>query len=636
MAAKDNDPTLPAGALLGHWRIEKLLGEGGMGRVYLAEHNAIGRKVALKVLKRSLARSPELVERFFAEAHAVNRIRHPGIVEVTDCFIADDGTPCIVMELLLGRTVTEEMAVSRIHPARVAQIGAEVALALDAAHKAGVIHRDLKPDNVFLVDAERAGDLATVKVLDFGVAKLMDPMPNSTVHTVAGSIMGTPDYMAPEQLAGKPVDARADIYSLGASLYHACTGRVPFAATNFGDLVVMHMTKPPTPPTCFANLPPVLEQVLLAMLEKDPARRPQTMGDVALLLRSAQKLGSVAGSASVSASLAVDVARATLAPQLAAPIARERTELCLAPVGLISAANDDDRGLPVVDGEVSGPVVLGQLLAQARSLDASIRDGAMPGPHGPHGSLGIVGLVGPVGPPPALPPPRGVTPSQSLLAALPMTPALRASRAPIADDASGSFPPSGTLLLGSAEAPEVADDEITPSPPRPPSSWFAGHLAPPGAPAHGAPMWAWAALGAVLCFAALGAVWSVGQDVELRARAAAATASINGANNGANIVDPYAPLGGLAVLDAHADGNGDAPAAVRPDGDEGDVRSDAPVLTSTADLDLEPRMAEDEPVVKARVAKHKKKPVRRPVARAQSSSTERRRAVLDPFAAERD
>src|SRR5689334_13860013 len=185
------------GTRLGAYRIEKLLGEGAMGEVYLAVHEALGRPVALKTLKPAVAADRSLTERFFAEARAVNIIRHENIVECTDLVDDPTGTSYIVMELLEGRTLAAAIReAGKMPPRRAARIAAQIAEAIGAAHHKGIVHRDLKPDNVFLI--RRAGTGDYVKVLDFGIARLRPDMAGVGA-TQSGALIGTPAYMSPEQ-----------------------------------------------------------------------------------------------------------------------------------------------------------------------------------------------------------------------------------------------------------------------------------------------------------------------------------------------------------------------------------------------------------------------------------------------------
>jgi serine/threonine-protein kinase len=235
---------LPAGTVIGGYRILELLGEGGMGRVYVAEHIKLGRRVAMKVLKTELATNVNAVSRFFAEARAVNRISHDHIVEITDFLEKSGGYNCYIMELLRGEDLG--LRLLRAEPPSLAtsvEIAIQIASALGAVHAAGIVHRDLKPDNIFLI--ERSGSRNYVKLLDFGVAKLIDPFDTgiATHTTAAGQIIGTPEYMSPEQAGGQVVDHRTDIYALGVILYELVTGQLPFKAKSFGELVIKHMTR---------------------------------------------------------------------------------------------------------------------------------------------------------------------------------------------------------------------------------------------------------------------------------------------------------------------------------------------------------------------------------------------------------
>ncbi len=269
------------GSILGSYRLLEVLGEGGMGIVYLAEHVKLGRKVALKTLRSELATNPDAVRRFFAEARAVNRICHDHIVEITD--FVEDGN-YYIMELLQGVSLTAAMEATPVMPLdRAVGIMTQVAAALDAVHDAGIIHRDLKPDNIFLV--ERAGQKDFVKVLDFGVAKLLELGDHLSMdRTASGAVLGTPEYMSPEQACGKEIDHRTDVYAFGAILYELVTGRLPIVARNFAELVVQHLSVAPVSPRRLKDLPheipSQLSDLILACLAKEPADRPESMGEV--------------------------------------------------------------------------------------------------------------------------------------------------------------------------------------------------------------------------------------------------------------------------------------------------------------------------------------------------------------------
>ncbi|MGZ3457334.1 MAG: serine/threonine-protein kinase, partial [Archangium sp.] len=204
------DRELQEGDVLGSYQLERLLGEGSMGQVFQARHMRLGRQVALKVLRSAFAHDGGFVQRFFQEARAVNQINHEHIVEIFD-FIEDSGHGRVycVMELLRGQSLSALMREEHLSVARIRRMLVQVCAALGAAHQLGVVHRDIKPDNLFVV--HKAGQADFVKVLDFGVAKLLTA--EGTSGTLDGTIIGTPTYMSPEQAAGLPVDPRADIYA---------------------------------------------------------------------------------------------------------------------------------------------------------------------------------------------------------------------------------------------------------------------------------------------------------------------------------------------------------------------------------------------------------------------------------------
>jgi eukaryotic-like serine/threonine-protein kinase len=272
------------GEVFGNYRVSELIGEGGMGVVYLAEHPGIGRRAAIKILRPGLTDNPEMTKRFFNEARAANAIRHPGIVEVYDCGTLASGTSYIVMELLEGENLAARLRrLGRLPAPEARRIAAQTASALAAAHAAGIVHRDLKPDNLYLVPDERDAALELVKVLDFGIAKLGQQASNtSSVRTRTGSVMGTPAYMSPEQCRGtREIDHRTDIYALGVIMFEMLCGRPPFVSEGFGEIIHLHISAPPpSPRTINAAVPEDLERLILWCLAKEPAERAQTMADV--------------------------------------------------------------------------------------------------------------------------------------------------------------------------------------------------------------------------------------------------------------------------------------------------------------------------------------------------------------------
>jgi serine/threonine-protein kinase len=254
-----------------------------MGRVFRAVHQRLGRNVALKILSPDLADNPRVASRFFSEARSVNQISHENIIEITDFF--DDGPEkYYVMELLAGESLLAALRRDGALPVRrLLKIALQVCDALAAVHDAGMVHRDLKPENIYLI--ERAGRNDFVKLLDFGVVKLGNlELVESMSQTAAGAILGTPEYMSPEQVSSSPVDHRTDIYALGIILFEAVTGRKPFVADSFGEMVVQHLTVEPPKPTALADadepIPPKLEALILLCLAKERERRPRSMDEI--------------------------------------------------------------------------------------------------------------------------------------------------------------------------------------------------------------------------------------------------------------------------------------------------------------------------------------------------------------------
>jgi len=283
------------GETLGAYKVVSRLGAGGMGEVYLAQHTRIDRRAAIKVLLPELSSNQEVVDRFFSEARATSSIHHRGIVEVLDCDVHPSGRAYIVMELLEGESLGGRLARDRTFGRdlnRVLAVTGAIADALGAAHAKGIVHRDLKPDNVFLANEPGTPFGFMVKILDFGIAKLMSGEIDGKVsaRTRTGSLMGTPAYMSPEQCRGASrVDHRTDIYSLGCIVYEMLAGRLPFVYEGFGEIISAHMSEPPPAFAAVgADAPPVVEQWTRRLLAKSPAERPATMADVVGSLREMQ------------------------------------------------------------------------------------------------------------------------------------------------------------------------------------------------------------------------------------------------------------------------------------------------------------------------------------------------------------
>jgi len=298
------------GTTIGNYHLDQILGRGGMGTVYSGEHIYIRKKVAIKILHKQFAKFDEAVHRFLREARAASSINHPNIVDVTDFGPMPDGGVYFVMEYLDGTSLEDLMereGALALH--RSLNIANQIALALAAAHETSIVHRDLKPDNIMLIRkpgrrdvirAEQREVVTTeetptgkfviekedtydfVKVLDFGIAKVVTPEEMSMRHTIQGAVFGTPEYMSPEAARGEDVDHRADIYSLGVILFDMVTGHPPFEATAAAEVLTMHINN--TPPLA-SDVAPSLEitenadLLIMRAMSKDPDARYQTMDD---------------------------------------------------------------------------------------------------------------------------------------------------------------------------------------------------------------------------------------------------------------------------------------------------------------------------------------------------------------------
>jgi len=269
------------GEVIGNFKITSRLGRGGMGEVYLAEHAKIGTKVAIKLLLPELSADKTHVDRFFNEALAVSRIKHAGIVRIFDVG-HHNGSAYLIMEFLEGESLAGRIARSgRLSLGQICDVGRQIASILDATHAEGVTHRDLKPDNVFLVSDAELASRERVKILDFGIAKLTGTLASGSPKTMG--VMGTPGYMAPEQWGDSAkVDWRADVYSLGCLAFEMACGRQPFIAQHFAEAYAKHLNEPPPPiRSLVPELPEALDGLIAQLLAKQPQDRPASMRAIA-------------------------------------------------------------------------------------------------------------------------------------------------------------------------------------------------------------------------------------------------------------------------------------------------------------------------------------------------------------------
>lgn len=316
-----SDPVVASGDRVGNYTIVSPLGTGGMGEVWLAKHAVLGHHVAIKLLKTAMSTDPVIAERFFEEARAATQIHDPGIVHVHD-FGRHGENAYIVMEELVGESLATRLA--RLHviawPVAV-RLVTQVALTMSVAHGHGIVHRDLKPDNLFVISDLAVLGGERIKILDFGVAKLLA---EDTSLTSAGALIGTPLYMSPEQCrdAGT-VDHRTDIYALGVVLFHLTCGRPPFVRGSSVELITAQLfDDPPLPSTLNATIPPALDVVISRCLAKRASDRYASMGELATAL------GEVAGT---------PVAVAPIGPRTSSP-----------PLAFAATAHRNGEGTPTL------------------------------------------------------------------------------------------------------------------------------------------------------------------------------------------------------------------------------------------------------------------------------------------------
>ncbi len=270
---------------LGRYQTVRLLGEGGMGRVYLARQLDLGRQVVVKVMHEHIASEPKFQERFQRETLLMARFQHPYVVTLFDASLNDPQGPCIIMEYIRGVTLDALRKSNRekLGPGRVARLLGQLCEALQAAHGQGIIHRDLKPSNLMVVDSDSPYE--KIKIMDFGLARLIGESAVRHGSSTCGDFaVGTPAYICPEQVRGEAVDHRSDLYSVGVILYELLTGRKPFVGESAMDILLAHATEEPPPLTEVdedLDLPPGVEKLVLDCLAKDPAHRPSSARELA-------------------------------------------------------------------------------------------------------------------------------------------------------------------------------------------------------------------------------------------------------------------------------------------------------------------------------------------------------------------
>lgn len=348
---------LSPGTMAGDYMVTELIARGGCGSVYRARHRADGSAAAVKVLHASLASQKKMVERFTREVRVVELLRHPNIVAIHDVGALPDGRPYYVMEYLEGRTLARIIDIEgRLSPAEALDLLGPVCDALSAAHAAGVIHRDVKASNIIVGE----GDPRSVKLVDFGIAKLLGHASEPQGLTTVGRQVGTLTIMAPEQLLGGPVDARVDIYALGILLFRLLTGRLPFAAKDALTLAQQHLEEPAPRPSQRIPLQPALDAIVLRCMEKQPERRFESVDEFLAALRQA-----VTGPPSRPEDASIEDATSALAVYVQIRMRTEHDDLDDAlsdDVGVVLDAAEEalrDRGFIVASA--TGSEVLGVL-----------------------------------------------------------------------------------------------------------------------------------------------------------------------------------------------------------------------------------------------------------------------------------
>ena len=367
LVEEERDPLLGT-TIDGRYTVEAILGQGGMGTVYAGRHAIIDKRVAIKVLRADhVENDPTAAQRFLVEAKAASKIGHQNIVDITDFGVLKDGQAYFVMEFLdgptLGKIVHEAGFLS---PLRAIAVTVQMARGLQAAHDKGIIHRDLKPENIFVLERDGQSDL--VKIVDFGIAK---DQKNNRRLTQAGMVLGTPEYMSPEQATGQPTDHRVDMYALGCILYEMLTGDVPFKGETPTKTLTQHVFDAPEPPSKRRPdlaIPAALEAVVLRTLQKKPTDR---FADLRALMAALDRVESElrAADAKPAAAGAASMTAPSLPPRVVAPVSSQAPTAISPAVSdstLLAAVKPKRTGLLIGAGAIGGLLFVGGAIALVR------------------------------------------------------------------------------------------------------------------------------------------------------------------------------------------------------------------------------------------------------------------------------
>jgi eukaryotic-like serine/threonine-protein kinase len=395
------------GETINNYRVSELLGEGGMGAVYLAEHPFMGRKAAIKVLRREFAEDVGLVERFMNEARAANAIRHPNIIDIIDVGRMPSGIPYLMMEFLEGESLAHRILRGTIPLPEAMDIILQTTAALAAAHGKGIVHRDLKPDNLYLVPDDSAPTGVRVKVLDFGIAKLRGDLTGSGSKTQAGSLMGTPPYMSPEQCRGvtDEIDHRTDVYAMGIILYEMLCGAPPFVSEGWGDVVLAHLTKPPpSPRSRNPSIPESVEVVIMKALAKSVKERFSSAAEMRAALRAMSPgMGTFpprATSATMSATPRATPKQPTTFRTATGEMGSVKPTLAEGP----AAKRKSKRGIAIVGVGAAAIAIVAVMAVRGKSQDDAVAPKAVAP------AVAAAPVVAPLPPPAPKPPPRETPP----------------------------------------------------------------------------------------------------------------------------------------------------------------------------------------------------------------------------------